>query len=67
VPDWLREILKEPTTTLPLAGKVLGLSRNASYEAANRGEILVLKFGRRKVVPTAWLRKKLLLDEDEPT
>lgn len=63
MPSWLNEILDEPTTTVPLAGKALGLSRNGSYEAAARGEIEVLTFGRKKVVPTAWLRKKLQIGE----
>ena len=63
--EWLAEILAGPTTTVPLAGKALGLSRNASYEAAARGEIKVLNFGRRMVVPTAWLKKILQLDSGE--
>ncbi|MCH8859079.1 MAG: DNA-binding protein [Alphaproteobacteria bacterium] len=65
MPEWLAEILAGPTTTVPLAGKALGLSRNASYEAAARGEIKVLNFGRRMVVPTAWLKKLLQLDSSE--
>ena len=63
--EWLAEILAGPTTTVPLAGKALGLSRNASYEAAARGEIKVLNFGRRMVGPTAWLKKLLQLDSSE--
>jgi hypothetical protein len=59
--NWLREILSKPTTTVPLAGEAIGLSRNSSYEAAQRGEIPTLQFGRRKVVPTAWLRQILQL------
>ena len=47
------------TTSVPEAGKVLGLSRNAAYDAAKRGEIPTLKFGKRLVVPTAALRKML--------
>jgi hypothetical protein len=61
--DWLKDILDKPTTTVPLAGKVLGLSRTAAYESVLRGEIEVLTFGRKKVVPTAWLRKKLQIGE----
>ena len=57
--DWLEDILKKPTTSVPLAGKALGLSRNASYLAAVRGEIPTLQFGRKKVVPVAWLKKVL--------
>ena len=33
-----------PTTTVPMAGKLLGLSRNKAYEAASRGEIPTLRF-----------------------
>jgi hypothetical protein len=47
-----------PTVPLwPIAGKVLGIGRSTAYESAERGEIPVLTFGRRKVVPTAWLKK----------
>jgi hypothetical protein len=58
----LENILAKPTTNVPAAGRVLGLSRNASYEAAARGEIMTIRFGRRLIVPTAWLRKILELD-----
>ena len=47
------------TISVPEAGKRLGLGRNASYEAARRGEIPVLKFGKRLVVPIAALERKL--------
>jgi hypothetical protein len=63
MPNWLTEILEQPTTTVPLAGKALGLSRNASYEAAARGEIVTRRFGRKIVVPTAWLREALHIAE----
>jgi hypothetical protein len=44
--------------SVPQAGAMIGLSRNSSYEAARRGEIPVLDFGGRKIVPRAvWLRK----------
>jgi hypothetical protein len=49
-------ILENATTTVPLAGEALGLSRSAAYAAAGRGEIPTLKFGRRLVVPTNALR-----------
>lgn len=64
MPKWLDEILAEPATSVPKAGRALGLSRNASYEAAARGEIETIRFGRRMVVPTAWLRRVLQLDQD---
>lgn len=56
------EKLSSPTTTVPVAGELLGLSRNKAYEAAARGEIPTLKFGRRIVVPTMLLRRMLGLE-----
>jgi len=43
----------------PDAGKLLGLGRNATYEAIARGEIPVLRFGRRIVVPRKALERLL--------
>jgi hypothetical protein len=64
MPDWLKKILSEPTTTVPEAGRALGIrGRNQSYEAARRGEIKTLRFGRTLRVPTAWLRAQLELTE----
>jgi excisionase family DNA binding protein len=39
------------TLSVPEAGKQLGLGKNASYAAAARGEIPVLRFGSRLRVP----------------
>jgi hypothetical protein len=37
---------------------MVGLSRNGSYDAARRGEIPYLEFGKKKIVPKAvWDRK----------
>ena len=61
--EWLNEILSEPTTSVPEAGRALGIQgRNQSYEAARRGEIKTLKFGRTLRVPTSWLKRVLELD-----
>lgn len=55
---------QQPTMALwPDVGKVLGLGRSATYDAAARGEIPVIRFGQRMVVPTAALRKMLAFDE----
>jgi hypothetical protein len=37
----------ELTISVPEAGRRLGLGKNASYEAARRGELPVLRFGRK--------------------
>ena len=54
---------QQPTMTIwPETGKALGLSRSATYDAANRGEIPSIRIGRRLLVPTAQLRSMLGLD-----
>ncbi len=37
--------------TVPEAGRLLGLGRNAAYEAAARGEIPTIKIGKLLKVP----------------
>jgi excisionase family DNA binding protein len=41
----------------PDAGQMLGLGRNATYDAVARGEIPVLRFGRRILVPRKALER----------
>jgi excisionase family DNA binding protein len=43
----------------PDAGRKLGLGKHATYEAARRGEIPTVRFGRLIKVPMAALRKRL--------
>lgn len=47
------------TLSVPEAGKRLGISRNAAYEAANRGEIPIIRIGHRLLVPRAALERML--------
>jgi bifunctional DNA-binding transcriptional regulator/antitoxin component of YhaV-PrlF toxin-antitoxin module len=48
------------TITVPEAGReYFGLGRNASYEAARRGEIPTIKIGRLLRVPVVALERKL--------
>lgn len=43
--------------SIPFAGAMAGLNRNASYAAAKRGEIPTIKFGKLLKVPAAaWHR-----------
>jgi excisionase family DNA binding protein len=48
--------------TVPEAGAVVGLNKNGSYAAADRGEIPTVRFGRLRFVPKAAFRKKLQSD-----
>jgi hypothetical protein len=43
----------------PDAGQILGLSRNSTYARADDGDIVTIKLGRLRKVPTAWLKAKL--------
>jgi excisionase family DNA binding protein len=47
------------TTTIVDAAKRLGIGRNQAYEAAHRGEIPVIKIGKRLLVPTMALDRLL--------
>ena len=45
--------------TVPQAGRLLGLSRNAAYEAARNGDIPVIRIGRLLKVPRLAFEKML--------
>lgn len=51
-----------PVLSVEEAGSILGLCRSSAYQAVERGEIPVVRFGRRVVVPTAGLRRLLGLE-----
>jgi hypothetical protein len=46
----------------PTTGRVLGLGKNATYDAVKRGDIPTIRIGSRIVVPTAPLKKLLGLE-----
>ncbi|MCK1679549.1 DNA-binding protein [Bradyrhizobium sp. 147] len=59
----LRNLLSAPTADVPDVGRICyDLSRNASYAAAQKGDIPTIKVGGRLKVPTAILRRQLGLD-----
>jgi excisionase family DNA binding protein len=45
--------------TVPEAAKMLVISRNFAYELVKRGELPVVKFGKRLLVPRLALEKRL--------
>jgi excisionase family DNA binding protein len=47
------------TLTVEEAGEILGISRWSAYEAANKGELPVIRVGRRWIVPRHALEKLL--------
>lgn len=59
----IRDIRSKPTVPVwPHAGKAYGLRRNASYDAARRGEIETIRMGRVLRAITAPMRKRLGID-----
>ncbi len=59
----IKEALAGLTVPVPVAGKALGLGKNAAYRAAKRGEIPTVKIGGAIRVPTAALRRLLQIEE----
>ena len=53
--------------TVPEAGRLLGLGRNAAYEAAKRGEIPTIRIGRLLLVPKSPFHRLVGLNADEST
>ena len=54
------------TLTVPEAGQLLGIGRNAAYQGVANGEIPVLRIGKRLVVPRAALERMLANVTGEP-
>jgi hypothetical protein len=56
--------MEPKTLTVPVAGRTyFGLGRNASYDAARRGDIPTIKIGRLLRVPIAAMEARLTLAE----
>ena len=61
----IEEKVDRKTFSVPEAGKILGVGRDAAYEAARTGQIPTIRLGRRLVVPKAALDR--LLETANPT
>ena len=48
--------------SVPEAGRLLGLGRDGSYEAARRGDLPTIQIGKLLKVPLAMMEKKLGLE-----
>ena len=51
--------IEKLTLTVDETAKYLGIGRNSAYEAIGRGEIPVIRIGKRLLVPRAGLEKLL--------
>jgi excisionase family DNA binding protein len=52
------------TLTVEEAAKLLGIGRSQGYEAAARGELPIIRIGKRMLVPKAALER--MLDQPAP-
>lgn len=48
--------------SVPEAGRLVGLGRDSSYEAARRGDLPTIQIGKLLKVPLAMMEKKLGLE-----
>ncbi len=62
--DEIRKTLSGLTVPVPVAGRLLGVSRNVAYAGVKNGQIPSLKIGGSIRVPTAALRKMLGLEQE---
>lgn len=51
--------------SIPEAAPLLGISRTLAYELAARGELPVIKLGRRRMVSRRWLGR--MVDQGRPS
>lgn len=63
----IMQVLTQPTVDVVLAGRVLGIGKDAAYRARKAGDIPAIKVGGTYRVPTAKLREMLGLPQAETT
>ena len=60
----VKELRLRPTITVQEYARFIGVSKDTAYEAAARGELRVLRLGRRVLIPTATVLRDLGYDVD---
>lgn len=61
----LMKLLNKPTTSIVKTCEALGIGKGTGYKAVRAGTMPTIALdpdGKRKVVPTAWLRRQLQVD-----
>jgi excisionase family DNA binding protein len=56
-------VKERPVLSVNEVAKLLGLNRNSVYEAAKRGELPIIRLGRRVLISRAGLQR--MLDEGD--
>jgi excisionase family DNA binding protein len=57
------EVFRRRTYRIEEVAKLLGVGRNAAYEAARRGDFPTIKIGKRLVAPRAAINRMLGISE----
>ncbi len=60
------ELRSRHTISIVEYARVIGVSKDTAYEAAARGELRVLRVGRRIMVPTVCVLAELGVDAERP-
>jgi len=60
------ELRRRPTVTIREYAAFIGVSSDTAYDSAARGELRVLRLGRRVLVPTAPVLEALGIAAREP-
>jgi hypothetical protein len=61
--DEVKALLRRPTISVDDAALVLGIGRNSAYAAVRNGDVESMAVGKRRLVLTAPLRRKLGISE----
>ncbi len=62
----MREVLTRAAVDVPLAGRMLGISKNTAYRAVRDGSLPAVKVAGQFRVPTAKLREMLGIPSADP-
>lgn len=65
-PLTIAELRSRHTISIVEYARVIGVSKDTAYEAAARGELRVLRIGRRIMVPTVSVLAELGVDAERP-
>jgi excisionase family DNA binding protein len=57
--QWTEEAMERQTLTVEEAARLLGVGRSTAYLAVRRGDLPVIRIGRRYVVPRLALERLL--------
>ena len=61
------EVTERQTYSVPDAARVLGISREAAYQAVGRGELASIRLGKRILIPRVVIDRLLQGDTDKQT